>query len=153
MKSLLRLGAIALACLAMPAAAQSVGSSVIFPSGWAPGQSICVRSVTDGTCVPVSSASPLPVTAAPSASAPVQQGGTIAAGGTAAIAFVSGSDTEIVNPSGVTLWGSWGTPAANGVNSYPINAGGSYRPPNRPVGTFTLLNPNAAAQPYTATRF
>ncbi|WP_380787225.1 hypothetical protein [Sphingomonas sp. R86521] len=42
------------------ASAQSVGSSVIFPSGWAPGQSVCVKQV-DGTCVPVSAANPLPV--------------------------------------------------------------------------------------------
>lgn len=87
------------------------------------------------------------------ASTPVQQGGTIAAsGGTAAITFVNTNDTEIVNPSTATLWGSWGTPAVNGANSYPIAAGGSYRPPNRVAGTFTLLS-TAANQTYTATRF
>lgn len=86
-------------------------------------------------------------------STPVQQGGTItASGGTAAITFVNTSDTEIVNPSTATLWGSWGTPAVNGANSYPIAAGGSYRPPNRVAGTFTLLS-TAANQAFTATRF
>lgn len=86
-------------------------------------------------------------------SAPVQQGGTIAAsGGTATVTFVSTADTEIVNPSTATLWGSWGTPAVNGANSYPIAAGQSFRPPNRPVGTFTLLS-TAANQIYTATRY
>ncbi len=61
MKNLLRRAlSLALVSIAMPAAAQSVGSSVVFPSGWAPGQAPCIKQV-DGTCVPVSAANPLPV--------------------------------------------------------------------------------------------
>lgn len=86
-------------------------------------------------------------------STPTQQGGTIAAsGGTVQVFFVNTADTEIVNPSTATLWGSWGTPTVNGANSYPIAPGGSYRPPNRVAGTFTLLA-TAANQTYTVTRF
>jgi hypothetical protein len=58
---LLRAGVLAFALSAIGAAeAQSVGSSVIFPSGWAPGQSVCVKQA-DGTCVPVGPGTPLPV--------------------------------------------------------------------------------------------
>jgi hypothetical protein len=62
MKNLLR-WACAIACVLLPslASAQSTGSSVIFPSGWAPGQSVCTKQV-DGSCVPVSAANPFPVT-------------------------------------------------------------------------------------------
>lgn len=48
--------------LAAPAVAQSTGSSVIFPSGWAPGQAPCIKQA-DGTCVPVSASTPLPTAA------------------------------------------------------------------------------------------
>lgn len=102
-------------------------------------------------CGPIGPSSPLRT--APTTSAPVRQGGTIAtSGGTAAVAFVSTADTEIVNPSTATLWGSWATPAVNGADSYPIAPGGSYRPPNRVAGTFTLLS-TIATQTYTVTRF
>lgn len=47
------------ALLATSAAAQSTGSSVQFPSGWAPGQAPCVRQA-NGSCVPVSADAPLP---------------------------------------------------------------------------------------------
>jgi hypothetical protein len=42
------------------APAQSTGSSVVFPSGWAPGQSPCVKQ-SDGTCAPVSATTQLGV--------------------------------------------------------------------------------------------
>lgn len=51
---------LALATCAAPVLAQN-GSSVQFPAGWAPGQSICVKQ-PDKTCVPVSADNPLPVT-------------------------------------------------------------------------------------------
>lgn len=143
------LGAVALACAA-PAFAQST-----FPTQAAGvrvgGEVLLTCDATGRNCGPVGPTTPLRT--APASSAPVSQGGTIAAsGGTAAVAFVSTSDTEIVNPSAATLWGSWGTPAVNGADSYPIAPGGSYRPPNRVAGTFTLLA-TAATQTYTVTRF
>ena len=54
----------ALACALLPSAAvaQATGSSVQFPLGWTPGQAPCVRQ-GDGTCVPVSAATPLPTAA------------------------------------------------------------------------------------------
>jgi hypothetical protein len=48
------------ASISATAPAQSTGSSVIFPSGWAPGQSPCVKQ-SDGTCAPVSATTPLPI--------------------------------------------------------------------------------------------
>ena len=62
MKLLALLAALACALLPSAALAQSTGSSVQFPSGWAPGQAPCVRQ-GDGTCVPVSAAAPLPTAA------------------------------------------------------------------------------------------
>lgn len=58
------LGAWACASLlvSIPLQAQSVGSSVVFPAGWAPGQAPCTQQV-DTTCVPVSRFAPLPVVA------------------------------------------------------------------------------------------
>lgn len=79
--------------------------------------------------------------------------GTISAsGGTAAIAMTNTTRTEVINPSTGTLWASWGTPAVNGAGSFPINAGGTYSPPDRTAGTLTLLS-TAATQPYTVNRF
>jgi hypothetical protein len=59
-KLLIRAGALALALIASPSPAQT-GTSVQFPGGWAPSTSICVKQV-DGTCAPVSTTNPLPVT-------------------------------------------------------------------------------------------
>ncbi|WP_088183563.1 hypothetical protein [Sphingobium sp. Z007] len=53
--------ALALALLVTPGLAQTTGSSVQAPNGWAPMHAPCVKQV-DGTCVPVSAAAPLPVT-------------------------------------------------------------------------------------------
>ena len=53
------LGTAALACAAS-AGAQSTGSDVRFPAGYAPGESPCTKQ-TDGTCRPVSASDPLPV--------------------------------------------------------------------------------------------
>lgn len=73
-------------------------------------------------------------------STPVFYGGTIAAnGGTLAIPFVSTADQDVFNPSTATLWCSWDTPTVNGAKSYPIAPQGSFRPPNRPAGTYTCL--------------
>ncbi len=47
---------------AVPGAAQTTGSSVQFPGGYAPGSAPCVRQF-DGSCVPVGPAAPLPVAA------------------------------------------------------------------------------------------
>ncbi|WP_294278299.1 hypothetical protein [uncultured Sphingomonas sp.] len=47
---------------AVPGAAQTMGSSVQFPGGYAPGSAPCVRQ-SDGSCVPVGPAAPLPVAA------------------------------------------------------------------------------------------
>ncbi|MDE0879995.1 MAG: hypothetical protein OSB00_15240 [Sphingomonas bacterium] len=61
MTTLLRwASAIALALIPAFASAQT-GTSIQFPAGWAPGTSICVKQ-PDGSCSPVSSANPLPVT-------------------------------------------------------------------------------------------
>ncbi|MFZ2996815.1 hypothetical protein [Sphingobium sp.] len=56
-------GAMALALMLSPCAsvAQSVGTSVQAPAGWAPMQAPCVQQV-NGTCLPVSATNPLPVT-------------------------------------------------------------------------------------------
>ncbi|WP_416463945.1 hypothetical protein [Sphingomonas sp. VDB2] len=54
--------ALALALILSPAMAQTTGSSVQAPAGYAPMQAPCVKQV-DGTCVPVSATAPLPVTA------------------------------------------------------------------------------------------
>lgn len=146
-------GVLPFACAApAPAVAQST-----FPSQAANvrvgGTVMMACDDTGKNCGPVSSTSPLRTAPAPMTSTPVRQGGTIATtGGTAVVTFVSTSDTEVVNPSTGTLWGSWGTPAVNGANSYPITPGGSYRPPNRAAGTFTLLS-TIDAQTYTVTRF
>ncbi|MDY0958866.1 hypothetical protein SOM26_09240 [Sphingomonas sp. CFBP8993] len=45
---------------AIPGGAQTMGSSVQFPGGYAPGSAPCVRQA-DGSCVPVGAAAPLPV--------------------------------------------------------------------------------------------
>ncbi len=61
MKNLLsRACALVLALLPAAAFAQAAGSSVVFPSGWAPGQSPCIKQ-GDGTCTPVSTTNPMPV--------------------------------------------------------------------------------------------
>ena len=65
-------GLLALACAA-PAAAQT-GTSVQFPSGWAPSTSICSKQA-DGTCVPVGPGAPLQ-TADPDAGACTTGSGT-----------------------------------------------------------------------------
>lgn len=54
--------ALALALILSPAMAQTTGSSVQAPAGYAPMQAPCVKQV-DGTCVPVSASTPMPVTA------------------------------------------------------------------------------------------
>ena len=46
----------------VPGSAQTTGSSVQFPGGYAPGSAPCVRQ-PDGSCVPVGPAAPLPVAA------------------------------------------------------------------------------------------
>jgi hypothetical protein len=58
--NMLARAAIALLALAAasPALAQS-GSSVVFPMGYAPGESPCVKQ-SNGTCVPVDAANPMP---------------------------------------------------------------------------------------------
>jgi hypothetical protein len=86
-------------------------------------------------------------------SAVTTNGGTIATSGTTVtLTFTSDSDYEVMNPSTATLWASWGTPAVNGANSFPILTGGSYRPPSRVAGTLRLLS-TAATQNYTFNRF
>jgi hypothetical protein len=52
--------ALVLACAPGLAIGQTA-SSVMYPAGWAPGMSPCVKQV-DGTCLPVSAANPMPVT-------------------------------------------------------------------------------------------
>jgi len=79
-------------------------------------------------------------------------GSIAASGSTAAVQITNTTRSEIINPSAATLWASWGTPAINGVGSFPIVAGGSYNPPDRTAGTLTLLS-TAANQPYTVNRF
>jgi hypothetical protein len=113
MKTMLRwAGAIALALMPLAAFAQSVGSSVQFPAGWAPGTSICVKQV-DGTCVPVSAANPLPTSGAGgsgggSVTQPDQYGsGTIAAG-TANAAYT----VPVANGAGVAGFTVTGLTAA-----------------------------------------
>ncbi|WP_416463169.1 hypothetical protein [Sphingomonas sp. VDB2] len=54
--------ALALALIPSLALAQTTGSSVQAPAGYAPMQAPCVKQV-DGSCVPVSASAPLPVTA------------------------------------------------------------------------------------------
>jgi len=54
-------GALALALLLAPCVEAQTASSVQAPAGYAPMQAPCVKQ-TDGTCVPVSAANPLPVT-------------------------------------------------------------------------------------------
>ncbi len=92
MKNLLRwAGAIALA-LPSVALAQSVGSSVVFPSGWAPGQSICVRQA-DLTCIPVSTSTPLPTIAASGIQATQLPASTGPKAGAASLSVVPNTDT------------------------------------------------------------
>jgi hypothetical protein len=81
-KLLIWAGALALALIASPSLAQT-GTSVQFPGGWAPSTSICVKQV-DGTCTPVSTTNPLPVT-----------GGTGGGGG-------SGTDPRVAQGSSTT---------------------------------------------------
>lgn len=92
-------------------------------------------------------------THAPASAASSALSGTIStSGGTAPITMTNTTRSEIINPSTGTLWASWGTPAVNGAGSFPINAGGTYSPPDRAAGTLTLLS-TAATQPYTVNRF
>ncbi len=58
----MRAGAVALALIASPCAAQTA-SSVQVPAGYAPIQAPCVKQ-PDGSCLPVSAANPMPVTGA-----------------------------------------------------------------------------------------
>ena len=112
MKHLLRGVAALAAAMLMPAlaAAQSVGSSVIFPSGWAPGQSVCVKQ-PDGTCVPVGPAAPLPVRGGSAALATDQVSvGTSAtlvkaarAGRAKIILIVGAANSCAIGAAGVTL--------------------------------------------------
>ena len=90
--------------------------------------------------------------AAPSTASSTLSGSIAASGGTVTIIIANTARYEVLNPSTATLWASWGTPAVNGIGSFPINAGGSYGPPDRTAGTLTLLS-TAANQNYTVNRF
>ena len=62
--TIIRWAALALAlmlCAPVAALAQAEGSSVQFPAGFAPSQSICTKQA-NGKCIPVSADNPLPVT-------------------------------------------------------------------------------------------
>lgn len=69
---------LALVLLVTPAlvAAQTVGGSVQFPAGYAPGVAICIKQ-TDGTCPPVSSAMPIPSASVPKAATSLPSGGSV----------------------------------------------------------------------------
>lgn len=80
MKLLLRLGALALGLIPCAASAQSAGSSVQFPAGYATGQSPCVKQA-DGSCLPVSATTPLPVASAATAVTGADGSGTVTTSG------------------------------------------------------------------------
>jgi hypothetical protein len=150
---MLALLSVAMALVAAPieASAQSVGSSVIFPSGWAPGQSICVKQV-DGTCVPVGPSLPLPISPRKTTVSSALSGVLATSGATVAIPITNTTRTEVMNPSSATLWASFGTPSVNGAGSFPILPNGSFSIPDQTSGTLTLLA-TATAQAYTVNRY
>lgn len=109
-------------------------------------------AATSQSVTPASNGAAFPVSNAQSVASNTPSGTIVASGGTAAIAMTNTTRSEVINPSNSVLWGSWGTPGVNASGSLPINPGGSYSPPDKTAGTFTLLS-TAANQPYTVNRF
>jgi hypothetical protein len=136
MNNLLR-WACAAACVLLPslASAQSIGSSVIFPSGWAPGQSVCVKQV-DGTCVPVSAANPLPTTgggggsSGPARATSTTTPGSVTTANTYQSALASNTSRNgctIQNTSTSTMRVYVGAPgSATDGSAFQIASGGSF---------------------------
>lgn len=130
---------------------QSVGTMVVFPAGWAPGQSICVKQ-GDGTCAPVGPSIPLPISPRKTTVSSALSGVLATSGATVAIPITNTTRTEVMNPSTATLWASFGTPAVNGAGSFPILPNGSYSIPDQASGTLSLLS-TAPTQAYTVNRY
>lgn len=137
MKLLALLGAMACACTPAALAAQSTGSSVQFPTAWAPGMSPCVQQA-NGTCLPVSASNPLPVT-----------GGTGGGGGGSTPTGPAGTpNANVVTVQGIS--GGTVLPVAGPLTDAQLRASGvpvtgAFYQATQPVSATALPLPDGAA--------
>lgn len=128
--------ALALTALASPCLAQSTGSSVQFPAGYAPGYSICVKQ-TNGTCVPVSNDNPLPVT-----------GGTGGPGGSTPTGSAGSPNANVVTVQGIS--GGTVLPVAGPLTDAQLRASGvpvtgAFYQATQPISAASLPLPAGAS--------
>jgi hypothetical protein len=131
--------AAAMALFAVPALGQTTASSVQAPAGYAPMSAPCIKQV-DGTCVPVSTANPQPMTSVAASAASTAATGTVTttsatatsgttpafSSGTATISFTParGYPVRVVLDGGAAWTGYLGT-SVNGCTSiHKLTSGG-----------------------------
>lgn len=158
MNLLLRAGAMALAFLPSMASAQT-GTSVQFPAGWAPSTSICVKQ-GDGTCAPVSTTNPMPVSGGTGGGIDtVVKGAAVdrgAAVGMAAVTLLAANPARRgfalqVQSTSASCYINGATAATADFHSLLVAPGAYYETPSTHVGTGAIsIICTAAATPVYA---